>query len=70
VREAAGLRDVRWHDLRHTVASYLTQSGAGLAQVADALGHSTLVMAKRYSHQTGEHVRATLASIAGKLEEE
>lgn len=69
VRKTAGLSDVRFHDLRHTVASYLTQSGAGLAQVADALGHKTLVMARRYSHQSAEHVRATLASIAGKLEE-
>lgn len=70
VRANAGLADFRFHDLRHTVASYLTQGGAGLAQVADALGHKTLVMARRYSHQSAEHVRATLSSIAGKLEEE
>lgn len=69
VRDAAGLVDFRFHDLRHTTASYLTQSGAGLAQVADALGHRTLAMARRYSHQTGEHVRSTLASIADKLGE-
>lgn len=68
VRDAAGLGGFRFHDLRHTTASYLTQGGAGLAQVADALGHRTLEMAKRYSHQTGEHVRATLTTIAGKLE--
>ncbi|MBB1471833.1 site-specific integrase [Luteimonas sp. MC1782] len=67
VRDAADLQDFRFHDLRHTTASYLTQSGAGLAQVADALGHRTLVMAKRYSHQSGEHVRATLATIADRL---
>lgn len=67
VRDAAKLQDFRFHDLRHTTASYLTQGGAGLAQVADALGHKTLEMAKRYSHQSGEHVRATLASIADKL---
>lgn len=70
MRANAGLADFRFHDLRHTVASYLTQGGAGLAQVADALGHKTLVMARRYSHQSAEHVRATLATIAGKLEEE
>jgi len=70
VRANAGLANFRFHDLRHTVASYLTQGGAGLAQVADALGHKTLVMARRYSHQSAEHVRATLATIAGKLEEE
>lgn len=68
VRDAAGLKDFRFHDLRHTTASWLTQGGAGLAQVADALGHKTLTMARRYSHQSGEHVRATLESIAGKLE--
>lgn len=68
VRDAAGLQNFRFHDLRHTTASYLTQNGAGLAQVADALGHKTLAMAKRYSHQSGEHVRATLATIAGKLD--
>lgn len=67
VRDAAGLHNFRFHDLRHTTASYLTQNGAGLAQVADALGQKTLAMAKRYSHQSGEHVRATLSTIADKL---
>lgn len=71
VRAAAGLvgdKRCRFHDLRHTTASYLTMNGASLAEVAEALGHRTLVMAKRYSHQSGEHVRATLERIAHKLE--
>jgi integrase len=70
VRAAAGLtgdKHCRFHDLRHTTASYLTMNGASLAEVAEALGHRTLVMAKRYSHQSGEHVRATFERIAGKL---
>jgi integrase len=67
VRAAAGLDDFRFHDLRHTTASYLTMAGATLAEVAEALGHRTLVMARRYSHQTAEHVRGTLDRIAGKL---
>lgn len=67
VRQAAQLQNFRFHDLRHTTASYLTMNGASLAEVAEALGHKTLVMAKRYSHQTGEHVRATLERIAGHL---
>ena len=69
VREAAKLQDFRFHDLRHTTASYLTMNGASLAEVAEALGHRTLVMAKRYSHQTGEHVRSTLERMADKLTE-
>jgi len=67
VRAAAGLTDFRFHDLRHTTASYLTMNGASLAEVAEALGHRTLVMAKRYSHQTGEHVRSTLERLTGQL---
>ncbi|GAB3366895.1 site-specific integrase [Lysobacter rhizosphaerae] len=67
VRDAAKLADFRFHDLRHTTASYLTMNGASLAEVAEALGHRTLVMAKRYSHQTGEHVRTTLERVASAL---
>jgi integrase len=70
VRAAAGLvgeKHCRFHDLRHTTASYLTMHGATLAEVAEALGHQTLTMAKRYSHQSGEHVRSTFERIAEKL---
>jgi integrase len=67
VRDAAKLNDFRFHDLRHTTASYLTMNGASLAEVAEALGHRTLVMAKRYSHQSGEHVRSTFERMADKL---
>lgn len=67
VRKVAGVDDVRFHDLRHTTASYLTMNGATLAEVAEALGHRTLVMAKRYSHQSGEHVRNTLEKMAEKF---
>lgn len=73
VRRIAGLvgdKHCRFHDIRHTTASYLTMNGASLAEVAEALGQRTLVMAKRYSHQSGEHVRATLERISGQLNEE
>ena len=40
-----------------------------LTEVAEALGHRTLTMAKRYSHQSGEHVRSTFERIADRLEE-
>lgn len=70
VRSRAGLtgsKHCRFHDLRHTTASYLTMNGASLAEVAEALGHRTLLMAKRYSHQSGEHVRGTLERMANRF---
>lgn len=53
-KEEAGLIDFRFHDLRHTMGSLLTQSGADIAGVAQILGHRTLKMARRYSHHSLE----------------
>jgi integrase len=51
----AGIADFRFHDLRHTAASYLAMSGATLAEIAEVLGHRTLAMVKRYAHLTEAH---------------
>jgi integrase len=48
----ANVEDFTFHDLRHTFASYLAMSGATLAELAEALGHKTLAMMKRYAHLT------------------
>jgi integrase len=48
--KAAGLIDFRFHDLRHTFASWARQSGADIADVKDALGHSDISMTMRYAH--------------------
>lgn len=56
-RKAAGLSDVRLHDLRHTAASYLAMSGATLLEIGEILGHRTMQMVKRYAHFTREHTR-------------
>jgi len=58
--EAAGLEDLRIHDLRHTAASYLAMSGATLAELAAILGHKTLAMVKRYTHLSGEHTSSVV----------
>jgi len=47
----AGLRRVRFHDLRHTFASLLIQNGESLAYVKDQLGHSSIqVTVDIYGH--------------------
>jgi len=53
--EKAGLDDFRFHDLRHTAASYLAMNGASLLEIADILGHKTLAMVKRYAHLSENH---------------
>jgi len=50
VRKAAGLSNVRWHDLRHASASFLIQNGASLAEVAHQLGHLNVATSARYAH--------------------
>ena len=46
--EKAGLRRIRFHDLRHTFASLLIQNGESLAYVKDQLGHSSIKMTVDY----------------------
>ena len=66
-REAAKLKDFRFHDLRHSCASYLAMNGATTAELAAVLGHKTLAMVKRYSHLSDEHVRGIVERTAKKV---
>lgn len=45
-----GIQDFRFHDLRHTAASWLRMQGADIHTVALLLGHKDLRMAARYQH--------------------
>lgn len=49
VRDAR-LDNMRFHDLRHTFASWARQNGADIADVKEALGHSDIAMTMRYAH--------------------
>ena len=50
IRAAAGLDDVRIHDLRHTFASHAVMGGTPLAIVGKLLGHSQIATTMRYAH--------------------
>lgn len=53
----AEIRDFRIHDLRHTMASYMVQSGATLFEVQKQLGHTTPSMTQRYAHLCDMDIR-------------
>ncbi|MBL8324811.1 MAG: site-specific integrase [Rubrivivax sp.] len=65
--KAARVQRFRWHDLRHTCASYLAQHGASLLEVADVLGHKTVRMAARYSHLSAGHRAALVERVMGEI---
>ena len=59
----ARIDNFRFHDLRHSAASYLAMSGASLAEIAEVLGHKTLSMVKRYTHLSDTHTRSVVARM-------
>ena len=65
IRTAAGLADVRLHDLRHTVGTYAGQSGANAFLVRDLLRHKNLAMTARYVNRADDPVR-TLSDQVGE----
>jgi integrase len=63
--KSARVRDFRFHDLRHSCASYLAQSGATLVQIADVLGHRNLAVTRRYSHLATAHKADLVHKVLG-----
>lgn len=63
--EEARIDNFRFHDLRHTAASYLAMDGATSPELAEILGHKTLQMVKRYAHLSDSHT----AQVIGRMNE-
>ncbi len=63
----AEIKDFRFHDLRHSAASYLAMNGASLAEIAEILGHKTLQMVKRYAHLSDAHTSKVVARMNEKI---
>ncbi len=63
----AKIEDFRFHDLRHSAASYLAMNGATLAEMAEILGHKTLQMVKRYAHLSDVHTSSVVASMNERI---
>ncbi|MDH5767297.1 MAG: site-specific integrase [Gammaproteobacteria bacterium] len=65
--EEAKITDFRFHDLRHSCASYLAMNGASLAEIAEVLGHKTLQMVKRYAHLSEQHTTTVVSRMNEKI---
>lgn len=68
-RRKAGLEDFRFHDLRHTAATWMITAGIDLVTVKEILGHADIKTTMRYAHPTPENKKKavnTLAAILGE----
>jgi site-specific recombinase XerD len=66
-KDRAKIENFKFHDLRHSAASYLAMNGATLAEIAEVLGHKTLSMVKRYAHLSDTHVSSVVESMNKKI---
>jgi len=64
-----GIKNCRFHDLRHTFATYALLQGADLVSIRDILGHSDIRMTARYAHSSEELKRRAVESLSPMLDQ-
>jgi integrase len=62
--KAAGMTDLRIHDLRHSYASALASNGQSLPMIAKALGHAGTRATERYAHLADDPLHAAACEVA------
>jgi integrase len=67
IKERAGLHDMRLHDLRHSFASFLVNSGISLYVVQGLLGHAHARYTQRYAHLTPDTLLNAAEALSGIL---
>ncbi len=67
IRKAAGLDDVRIHDLRHTFASWGAMGGLPLPIIGGLLSHSQPQTTQRYAHLAADPLKAATERVANAL---
>lgn len=64
-RKQAGMPELRVHDLRHSLASFLVNSGRNIYEVQRILGHSQIQTTQRYAHLSQDTLLEAVDSVAG-----
>jgi len=59
ILEQAGIKEFRFHDLRHTFASWYMMNGGDLYELAKILGHANIKMTERYAKLARSHIART-----------
>ena len=68
-RRRAGMPDLRMHDLRHSFASFLVNSGHSLYEVQHLLGHAQPTTTQRYAHLSDETLHTATSSVGSSMEQ-
>jgi len=68
IRRAAGLKDVRLHDLRHSFASVAVATGHSLYVTGALLGHRNSRTTERYAHLSADPLAAASAAVARRIQ--
>jgi len=66
--KAAGVRDLRIHDLRHTFGTRAADAGAPLPAIQRVMGHKSIKTTQRYTHATDEGMRRVVEIVGHKVE--
>lgn len=64
----AGITNFRWHDLRHTWASWHVQNGTPLAVLKELGGWADYDMVQKYAHLSSDHLAEYVERVSGKFE--
>lgn len=67
VRSLAGLKDVRLHDLRHSLASVGAAAGLSLPVIGGLLGHTQAQTTKRYAHLAAEPLKHAAELVGARI---
>lgn len=61
----AGIKNFRWHDLRHTFGSRLAQAGVPILTIKELMGHSQITVTMRYAHLAPGNLRTAVEALDG-----